>query len=229
MNPAALPAAESRTTLYHHRHAKTQRRKSLGHLGPAVVLLFAVAPVLSGSEAFTPMVGLEFLVGAAYLVLMVRELLHLRHNAFHREPVAWLELSAAAILALESYHIWHRHHVAELAGAPHRVHVLPWLYAAVAVVYVVLAFRMKQLDGRRFLHLHPEGFAVRTSRLGVAHKLRWADVASVEPAGSADVIVHHVDGQPRRISFAELHDGPAHRDSLLAHAARQLPQATEPG
>ena len=222
MNPAALPAAESRTTLYHHRHAKMQRRKSLGHLGPAVVLLFAVAPVLSGSEAFTPMVGLEFLVGAAYLVLMVRELLHLRHNAFHREPVAWLELSAAAILALESYHIWHRHHVAELAGAPHRVHVLPWLYAAVAVVYVGLAFGMKQLDGWRFLHLHPEGFSTRTHRLKRAQHLRWADLATVEPAGPADLLLHHLNGRTQRISFADLHDGATHRDALLALAANAM-------
>ena len=226
----AVPAsAAGPVTLYHRRHARQQRGKTLGHLVPAVVLLMAVSPVLQGREPLTLLVALEFLVGAAYLVLMVRELLHLRHNPFHRERVAWLELAAAGILALESYHIWHRHHEAELASGIHKVHFLPWIYGATAIAFVVMAFRMKQLDGRRFLHLHPEGFAVRTSRLGAAHKLRWADVAAVEPAGSADVLVHHVDGQTHRISFADLLDGPAHRDSLLAHVARQLPPATEPG
>ncbi|MFC7668219.1 hypothetical protein ACFQT0_13160 [Hymenobacter humi] len=44
--------------------------------------------------------------------------MHLRHNPFHQEQVAWLELAAAAILALESYHIWHRHHVAEPGRGP---------------------------------------------------------------------------------------------------------------
>ena len=212
-----IVAPESRTTLYHHRHARQQRVKTLGHLGPAVVLLFALQPVLKGREPLTLLVGLEVLVGAAYLVLMVRELRHLRHNPFHREPVAWLELSAAAILALESYHIWHRHHEAELASGVHRLHALPWVYGALAVAFVVMAFRMKQLDGRRFLHLHPAGFAVRTARLGPAHELRWADVAAVEPDGPAGLLVHLHYGPARRISFADLHHGPVHRDQVLAH------------
>lgn len=228
MDTAASPAAEGRTTLYHRRHARQQVRKSLGHFGPAVVLLFAIAPVLSGEEPFTQLVGLEFVVGAAYLGLMVRELRQVRHNPFHRERVAWLELAAAGILALESYHIWHRHHLAELAGGPPRVHVLPWLYAALAVGFVWLAFRMKQLDARRFLHLHPDGFAVRTTRLGPAHSLRWATVATVEPAGPADLLVHRANGATHRISFAALHDGAAQRDRLLAHAAQHLPPALGP-
>ena len=214
-------ASESHTTLYHQHHARQQVGKMFGHFGPAVVLLLAVAPVLSGTEPFTLMLGLEVAVGAAYLVLMVRELLHLRPNPFHREPVAWLELAAAAILALESYHIWHRHHEAELAGKPHKTPVLPVLYAAVAVVFVVLAFRMKQLDNRRFLHLHPDGFALRTTRFGTSTALRWADIAAVETAGPADVLVHQRAGSPRRISFAGLHDGPTHRDRLLAHYQQQ--------
>jgi hypothetical protein len=217
MDTAAQPAAEGPTTLYHRRHAWQQRAKSLGHVGPALVLLSAVLPVLTGAEAFTPLVALEFAVGAAYLVLMVRELLHLRHNPFHQERVAWLELAAAGILALESYHIWHRHHAADLARDVHRLHFLPWIYAALAVVYVVLAFRTRQMAGRRFLHLHPAGFAARTTRLGRAHELRWADLAAAEPAGPADVLLHRHDGQTQRISFADVHDGPAHRDRLLAH------------
>lgn len=223
MNAAAASAAvPGPVTLYHRHHVRQQRGKSLGHLMPAVVLVLGLAPLLAGAEPFTPLLAVEVLVGAAYLVLMVRELLHLRHNPFHRGRVAWLELAAAGILALEGYHIWHRHHVAELASGIHKVHTLPWIYGATAIAFVVLAFRMKQFDGRRFLHLHPEGFAVRTTRLGAAHQLRWADVAAVEPVGSADVLVHHVDGPTRRISFAKLHDGPAHRDRLLAHVARQL-------
>ena len=153
---------------------------------------------------------------------MVRELLHLRHNPFHREPVAWLELAAAGILALESYHIWHRHHEAELAGAPHRTHVLPWLYAGVALMYVGLAFRLNKLTDRQFMHLRPNGFAVRTQRLGPAHELTWADLAAVVAEGPADAVVHRSDGQKQRISFAHLHEGAAHRDRLLAHAAQYL-------
>ena len=204
-------------TLYHRRHARQQRRKSMGHLGPALVLLMGVAPVLSGKEPLTALMVLEMAVGLAYLLLMVRELRHLRRQPFHRERVAWLELAAAAILAIESYHIWHRHHEAEAAGAPPRFHVLPWLYAAVACIYVVLAFRMKDLAGRRFLHLHDGGFAVRTKPFGRAQALSWANVTAVEPAGTTDLLVHRPNGQLHRISFADLHDGPAHRDQLLAH------------
>jgi len=229
MNAATAPATEGRTVLYHRRHAKMQRAKSLSHVGPAVVLLLAVAPVLGGTEAFTPLTALEFLVGTAYLVLMVRELRHLRHNPFHREPVAWLELSAAAILAFESYHIWHRHHAAELASGVHRVHILPWIYAATALAFVVMAFRMKQMDGRRFLHLHAQGFAVRTNRLGRAQEFGWADLAAVAPAGPADVLVRRPAGQQHRISFAQVHNGAAFRDHLLAHVAQRQPPAPEAG
>lgn len=220
MNTAAPAAPEERTTLYHRRHARQQVGKSFGHFGPAVVLLLGIAPVLSGDEPFTVLRTLEVLIGAAYLGLMVREWRHLRHDAFHREPVAWLELAAAAILALESYHIWHRHHEAELAGKPHKTLVLPALYAAVAVLFVVMAFRMKQMDGRRFLHLHPGGFALRTTRLGRAHRLRWAEVASVEPAGPAGVLIRRVDGREHRVVFDALHEGAGHRDRLLAHVRR---------
>ena len=96
MNAAPSPAAEGRTVLYHRRHAQQQVAKSLGHLSPAVVLLLGVAPVLAGEEHLTLLLALEIALGAAYLVLMVREMLHLRHRPFHRESVAWLELAAAA-------------------------------------------------------------------------------------------------------------------------------------
>ena len=115
--------------------------------------------------------------------------------------MAWLERAAAPIPALESYHIWYRHHEAELASGAHRLHTLPWVCAAKAVACVALAFRMKQLDGRRYLHPHP-AVAVRTARLGPAHELRWVDVAA--PAGPADLLARHHNGQTRRISFTDL-------------------------
>ena len=106
--------------------------------------------------------------------------------------------------------------------------MLPWLYAGVAVVYMVLAFRMKHMDSRRYLHLHPDCFAVRTHPFAGAHDLRWADIAAVEPAGVADLLVHQPDGKTRRVSFADLHDGAAHRDQLLEHARQVLAErATE--
>ncbi|MBD2720529.1 hypothetical protein [Hymenobacter armeniacus] len=225
MNIAPPAAPAERITLYHRRHARQQVGKSFGHFGPAVVLLFGIAPVLSGEESFTALRALEVLIGAAYLALMVREWVHLRHHPHHREPVAWLELAAAAILALESYHIWHRHHEAALAGHPHKTPILPLLYAGTAVMFAVMAFRMKEMDGRRFLHLHGRGFALRTNRLGRKHELRWAEVAAVEPDGPADVLVRCTNGRARRISFAHLHEGAAHRDRLLAHAAAQLDAA----
>ncbi|HEX8328884.1 MAG TPA: hypothetical protein VF629_15195 [Hymenobacter sp.] len=214
-NPS--PESQDRNTLFSRRHARQQVGKTVGHFGQALVLLGGISPVLTGDESLTFLRALEVAVGAAYLVLMVRELLHLRHNPHHQERVAWLELAAAAILFLESYHIWHRHHEAELAGAAQRFHVLPWLYAAVACVYVWLAFRMRQLAGRRYLHLHAEGFAVRTGQLSASHTLRWADIASVEPVGPAGVLIRRVDGQEHRIVFDALHEGAAHRDRLLAH------------
>ena len=65
MNASASPIAggEGRTTLYRHRHAWQQRAKTLGHLGPVVVLPFAGQPVLEGREPLMLLVGLEFLVG----------------------------------------------------------------------------------------------------------------------------------------------------------------------
>lgn len=228
MRSADTTAPGGPTTLYHRRHAKQQRGKTVGHLGPAVVLVWGIGPVLLGKEKITALLALEIVVGALYLVLMVRELLHLRHNPFHRERVAWLELAAAAILFLEGYHIWHRHHEADALSGVHRVHVLPWLYAAVAVLYIIMAFRMREVDARRFLHLHADGFAVRTQRLGSAHHLRWADVLAVEAAGAADVLVHRAGGQLQRISFADLHEGPSHRDRLLAHYQSAVKREQQP-
>ena len=229
MNAPDLPAAGGRTTLYHRRHAWQKRVRTLSHFGPAVLLLLAMSPVLNDHEPLTLLVGVEVAVGAAYLTLMVRELRHLRHNPFHREPVAWLELAAAGILALESYHIWHRHHEAELASGVHNVHFLPWIYAALAVAYVVMAFRLPQMDGRRFLHLHADGFALRTKRLGRSCELSWADIDYVEPAGPADLLVHRRDGEHQRLSFAGLHDEASHRDRLLGHLRANLTGGTATG
>lgn len=223
MNAATpTPKTQDRTTLFQRRHLRRQVAKSLGHLMPAIVLVLAVMPILSGKEPFSLLVGLEIIVGLAYLGLMVRELLSLRHNPFHTERVAWLELAAAAILFIESYHIWHRHHEAELAGAPPRFHALPWVYAAVGVAYVVLAFRMQQLTTRTYLHLHAGGFAVRTGRFGKEHNLNWSDIASAKPDGATGVVVRHTDGKEHRIVFDGLHDGPAHRDRLLAHLRKSI-------
>ena len=210
--------------LYPRRYARQQRSKALSHFVPALVLVTGAMALLSGKEKLTPLLALEFGIGAAYLVLMVRELLHLRHAHPHHEQVAWLELAAAGILGLEGYHIWHRHHEAELAGAPHRVHVLPWLYATLAVVYVGLAFGLARLGARRYLHLHTTGFGVRTRLLGQAQEAQWSQLASVENAGSATALLHFADGRQQQLSFAHLHDGAAHCTQFIAHAQHHLGQ-----
>ncbi|UYZ59476.1 hypothetical protein [Hymenobacter latericus] len=217
MNAAATSA--ERLTLYHRHHAKRQRGKALSHLVPALVLLSSVAAVLGG-EAFTWVTAAEIAVGAAYVVLLVRELLHLRKHPHHRERVAWLELAAAGILLLEGYHIWHRHHEAELAGAPHKFHVLPWIYAAAAVAFVVIAFRMPQLDARRFLHLHAEGFSVRLKPFARITEVRWAEVQAVEPAGPTDVLVTWPGGRQQRLGLGQMHNAAELQQRVLAHAAQ---------
>jgi hypothetical protein len=209
--------SSDRITLYHRQHAKRQRIKAFSHLVPAVVLLSSVLG-LFGGEPFTWVLGAEIVVGAAYLVLLTREMLHLQQHPHHRERVAWLEVASAGILALEGYHIWHRHHEAQLAGAPERFHILPWLYCALAVFYVFLAFQMQRLDARRFLHLHIEGLDLRIKPFNRAIQLRWSDIVSVEPIGDADLFIWHHDGRKQRISFAQMHDGTALRDKVVAHA-----------
>ena len=223
MNAASAAAAP--ITLYQQRYIRRQRGKTVVHLVPAVVLLSGVLEVATGAEPLSWLRVVEFVVGAAYLLLMARELRHLRHQSRahpQHEPVAWLELAAAGILALEGYHLWHRHHEAALASGSTRFHVLPWLYGGVAVFYVGLAFGLRHLLERRFLHLHPAGFRGRVGLLGPAFSYEWADVRAAEPAGPADLVVVHHDGQRRRISFAGLHDGPARRDQLLAHVQAAL-------
>lgn len=217
MNAASPSPAAARTTLYLRRHARAQRVKAVGHLVPAVVLLSSVLGVATGEESLSALRVVEFLVGAAYLGLMARELRHLhRHPQPHHEPVAWLELAAAGILALEGYHIWHRHHEADLLRGVHRLHVLPWVYWGVAGLYVGLAFGGRHLLERRFLQVHAAGFRGRLRLLGRPFEYEWADVAAAEPAGAADLLVVHRDGRRQRLSFAGLHNGPAQRDELLA-------------
>lgn len=223
----APSAAGGRTKLYHRRHGLRQKAKTLGHLVPAMVLVSSALAVFSGAEPFTGLVGLEFVIGAAYLLLMVRELRHLRHNPHHEEPVAWLELAAAGILGLEGYHIWHRHHEADLLRGTHRFHILPFLYGALALLYVGIAFGLARVNDRRYLHLHENGFSGRLKPFGRAFGFAWAEVKSVEPAGAADLVVTHVSGKTHRYSFDALHDGPTHRDQVLAHARRQLAVSNE--
>lgn len=226
---AALPApvAGAPVTLHHRRYAKQQRAKALGHLGAAFVLLAGVLPVLAGTEPLAPLRALEVAVGAAYLVLLARELRQLRHNAFHHGRVAWLELAAAGILALEGYHSWHRHRAANLARGTHVFHALPYVFWAVALVYVGLAFAAQQLGRRRYLHLHPDGFGLRTRLLGRARQGRWADLAALEAEGPAAALLRFADGRRQRVSFAHLHEGPAHRDQLVAYGQKQLASSRE--
>lgn len=220
MDAAPSAPAGALTPLYHRRHAKQQRARALAHLGPATVLLLGVAPLLSGAERLTPLAALEIAVGAAYLVLLVRELRHLRHDAFHHERVAWLELAAAGILAVEGYHSWHRHHAANLARGTYVFHALPYVFWAVAGVYAGLAFGAQGLGRRRYLHLHADGFGLRTRLLGPAQEVRWADLAAVETAGPAGLLVRRTTGQTHRISFANIHEGAAQRDRLVAHVRK---------
>lgn len=221
------PASPDFFVLYHKRRARMERAKSLSHLVPAFVLLSGLVSVLTGNEPFTLLVGLEIVVGAAYIVLLIREQRHLQKYPTHHEQIAWLELASAGILAMEGYHIWHRHHEKALQTGESRLHILPWLYAALAVWYVVLAFRMGKLHERRHLHLHAEGVSGRLHPFGRKFRYVWADIVRVEPQGAADVLLHHADGREQRLSFAALFDGPAHRDRLVAHFAQQQARKSE--
>ena len=224
MNAPPAPA-NAPITLYNKRHARRQRSKALSHVVPALVLLSSILEVATGAEPLSWLRVVEFVTGAAYLLLMRRELRHLRQHPHQHERVAWLELAGAAILALEGYHLLHRYHEAELATGIHKTHVVHWIYFGLALVYIGLAFGGRHLIERRFLHLHADGFRGRTRLLHRAFAFSWADVAAVEPVGPADLIVVHQNGQRQRISFASLHDGPAQRDRLLAHAQTTLSES----
>lgn len=211
-----------RFTLFSRRHPRRQVAKTLGHLAPALILLLGIGPLVSGTEPLTLLTVLEIAVGLTYLVLMVREWRHLRHNPFHQERIAWLELAAAAILGVEAYHLWHRQHVAAVTDGIPRRHLLPGLYAVVGVAYVVLAFRARALTKRLHLQLHPEGFAVRTSHFARPHYVHWTQVAAIEPVGSDAVQLRDPNGHARLITFAGFHEATAHRDRLLAHALNHV-------
>ncbi|OON68449.1 hypothetical protein [Hymenobacter sp. CRA2] len=227
MNPAA-PASQQHIVLHHKRQARMARAKSLSHLVPAGMLVTGVVGVLTKAEPLTPLLVVEFVVGAAYLVLLLRELRHLRHDPHHHERVAWLELAAAGIAALEGYHIWHRHHEAELGGAPARIHVLPYLYALIAAIYVWLAFNSQRLQQRRFLHLHEDGFTGRLHPFSRRFDYRWEELTGVEPVGAAELLVRHRDGRERRLSFDQMHEGATLREQVLAHAiANRLMKSEE--
>ena len=220
------PADGQRTQLYSRRHTRQQRGKALGHFVPALVLVSGISALFTGEEALTPLLGLEVTVGAIYLLLMVRELRHLRHATPHHEQVAWLELAAASIIGLEGYHLWHRHHAAELAGAPHRLHLLPWLCAALAVFYVGLAFSQARLAARRYLHLHPEGFGMRTRLLSPVQEARWDQMVAAELLSPTTALLHFADGRQQQLAFDHLHDGSAHCARLVAHAHQHIGQAS---
>ncbi|UOG73650.1 hypothetical protein MTX78_16135 [Hymenobacter tibetensis] len=157
------------------------------------------------------------------MLLLVRELRHLRHHPDHHEPIGWLELAAAGIFAIEGYHIWHRHHEKELLTGAHKFHVLPWLYAALAVWYAVMAFGIGRIYERCHLHLHADGFSGRLRSFGQRFSYKWPEVDHLEPSGPADVLVHHRNGQQQRLSFANVQNGPAMRDQLLAHSNMNSP------
>ena len=214
-------------TLYPYRYRRAARGKTLGHLVPAAVLASGLGPLVQGTEPLTPLLTIEIVVGLCYLVLMVRELWHLRHPALHHERVAWLELAAAGILALEGYHIWHRHHAHDAATGSHSLHLLPWLYWGLAVVYVGLAFGVARVLERRFLHLHDTGFSGRLHLLKPPFHFEWDDVQAVEANGPTGAVVQlRAGGEPHLLSFAHLHDGAVHRDQLLAHARSNLAAPT---
>lgn len=213
--------------LYPRRYHKSARVKALSHLAPAVLLVGGLLPLAQGQERLTPLLALEIVIGAAYLVLMARELRHLRHPVPHTEPVAWLELAAAGILALEGYHIWHRHHEHALATGTHQLHVLPWLYALAAAMYVGLAFGTTRLARRRYLHLPATGFDGRLRMLGAPFRFEWSQVRLVEAQEPASLLVYPQSAAaPRNLSFAHLLHGAQHRDRLLAHAQAGLPAAS---
>ena len=220
---ASTPGPDGTITLFPRQHVRRQVGKALGHLAPAIILALGVGSLFSGEEPLTPLVGLEVLAGLTYFGLMVRELWHLRHTPFHQERIAWLEVAAAAILAVESYHLWHRHHAAELAGAPRRTHLLPGVYALVAGLYVLLAFRFQALTQRRYLQLQADGFAVRTRLLFPVLQVRWVELAAIEPVGASALCLHYLDGHKHDLTFVDFYEGGVHRDRLLmyAQAARQ--------
>ncbi|QNH63443.1 hypothetical protein [Hymenobacter sediminicola] len=213
------------TTLYHKRRARMERAKGLSHLFPAIVLLGGAVSILTGRESFTVLAGVELAVGAAYLLLLAREWRHLGQHPAHHERVAWLELAAAGILALEGYHIWHRHHEKELQTGEHRFHVLPWVYWVVAGWYVLLAFGLAHIYKRRHLHLHAHGFSGRLHPFRRKFAYNWADIAKLETVGEEDVVVYGAGGERHVISFAHIQDGAVHRNRLSEHAAAGMSDA----
>ena len=204
--------------LRHHRHTRRKVGRGLSHLMPAVLLVTSTMRALAEHGPLGIARIIEFVVGAAYIGLLVRELRQLRAGAAHHGRVAWLEVAAAGILALEGYHIWHRHHEAQLHGAPERFHLLPWLYWGLALVYLALAFGLISISRRQYLRLEPDGFSGRLRPFGRAFSLRWAELAEVVPVGAADLRVRLKNGRERRLSLTHLHEGARYRDEVVAHA-----------
>ena len=219
MNAAAAPVLEHHP-LHHRRLAMRQRVKALNHLVPALVLMQGAFEAFYGGE-LSWMRGLELAVGAAYLVLLIRELRHLRRHptgTVHHGP-EWLEVAAAGILALESYHSWHRHHEAELVSGIHRTHYLPWVYGALALVYLGLAFGAGRLARRQGLHFTKEGFWMRLLPISRARRVQWANFQAITVApNSIDLLLHpRPDGPPQLLKLSPYHNADVLRERILAH------------
>ncbi|MDQ2773222.1 MAG: hypothetical protein M3Y54_22280 [Bacteroidota bacterium] len=219
MNAPAAPVVEHHP-LHHRRHAIRQRAKAFSHLFPALVLVQGAVEALSTGE-LEWVRGLELAVGLAYVGLLIRELRHLRRHptgAAHHGP-EWLELAAAGILALEGYHIWHRHHEAELASGIHRTHYLPWIYGGLTLVYVGLAFGAGRLAARQGLHFTQEGFWMRLLPISRVRRVRWSDLQAVTVAPNAtDLLLHpRAGGPPQLLKLSAYHNGEVLRERILAH------------
>ncbi|MGY3087840.1 hypothetical protein ACVWYF_000866 [Hymenobacter sp. UYAg731] len=211
--------------LHHRRLAVRQRVKALNHLVPALVLVQGAFEAFYGGT-LSWIRGLEMAVGATYLVLLAREMRHLRCHptgTVHHGP-EWLEVAAAGILALASYHSWHRHHEAELASGIHRTHYLPWVYGVLALVYLGLAFGAGRLARRQGLHFTEEGFWMRLLPISRVRRVQWADLQAVTIAPNAtDLLLHPRDGgPPQLLKLSPYHNGDTLRERLLAHAAQAL-------
>lgn len=199
------------------------------HLVPAMVLVSGAFGVLVGAEALTPLLALELFAGGAYLLLLIPELRRQRAGHVHHGAIDWLEVAAAAILGLEAWHIAHRHHVTDGAtGQAATFHALPWLYAAVAVAYLALAFGWLNLHGRRFLALDATGIRARLQPFGKSQVIRWDELTAAEAVGENAVRLSRRSGPPVTLSFAHVADGHHHRTTLLQCArAAGVPAARE--
>ena len=219
-----LPAATAHYPLLTERSARRERFKGLNHLVPAVVLVQGATDAITHHDVNWAR-GLELALGMVFVVLLVRHWYAVRHRPTgpappHRpEPHGpeWLELAAGGILAMEGYHLWLR---PALVAATHKFHVLPWLYGAVAIWYVLMAFHRARPSSRRSLCITPAGFWLRRSVLGRAHRVPWAGLRALAPVGEGpDLLLYPLDGgQPQPLALHQYLNGSWLSEQLLAHA-----------